>query len=48
MIKNFNTEELINYLKRKNLKLDKNNIKILHKEKISDFAFLELTEEKLK
>ena len=40
VIKDFNTKELIDYLKRKNLKLNKDNIKILHKEKIasSDFA----------
>src|SRR5581483_120745 len=46
VVKDFNTEELIDYLGRKNLKLDKDNIKILHKEKISGLAFLELTEEK--
>ncbi len=47
VIKEFNIEELINYLKRKDLKLDKDNIKILCKEKISDHFFLKLTEEKL-
>src|SRR3954452_8377292 len=46
VVKNFNTEELIDYLRRKNLKLDKDNIKILRKEKISGLVFLELTEEK--
>ncbi|RIA96778.1 hypothetical protein C1645_814980 [Glomus cerebriforme] len=46
MVKNFNTEELIDYLGRKNLKLDKNDIKILHKKKIASSDFLELTEEK--
>ncbi|RIA99174.1 hypothetical protein C1645_811925 [Glomus cerebriforme] len=46
VVKDFNTEELINYLERKNLKLDKNDIKILRKEKISGLTFLELTEEK--
>ena len=45
VIKDFNTEELIDYLGRKNLKLDKDDIKILHKEKISDLAFLETTKE---
>ena len=46
VVKDFNTEELIDYLGRKNLKLDKDDIKILRKEKISGLAFLELTEEK--
>ncbi|RIA80833.1 hypothetical protein C1645_837991 [Glomus cerebriforme] len=36
IVKDFNTEELIDYLGRKNLKLDKNDIKILFFEKISD------------
>ena len=40
--------ELIDYLGRKNLKLDKDDIKILRKEKISGLAFLELTEEKFR
>ena len=48
VIKNFNTEKLIDYLRRKNLKLDKDDIKILRKEKISGLAFLELTEEKFR
>ncbi|PKC59263.1 hypothetical protein RhiirA1_493348 [Rhizophagus irregularis] len=48
VVKEFNTEELIDYLGRKNLKLDKDDIKILRKEKISDLAFLELTEEKFR
>ncbi len=48
MIKNFNTEELIDYLGRKDLKLDEDNIKILRKEKIASSDFLELTEEKLR
>ncbi len=45
VIKDFNTEELIDYLGRKNLKLDKDDIKILRKEKISGLAFLKLTKE---
>ena len=45
VVKDFNTEELIDYLGRKNLKLDKDDIKILHKEKISGLAFLKLTKE---
>ena len=32
VVKDFNTKELIDYLRRKNLKLDKDDIKILRKE----------------
>ncbi len=46
VVKEFSTEELIDYLERKNLKLDKDDIKILRKEKIASSDFLELTEEK--
>ncbi|PKY32525.1 hypothetical protein RhiirB3_450763 [Rhizophagus irregularis] len=46
VVKDFNTEELIDYLGRKDLKLNEDDIKILRKEKISGLAFLELTEEK--
>ena len=45
VVKDFNTEELINYLERKDLKLDKDDIKILHKEKIADLDFLNITKE---
>ena len=45
VVKEFNTKELIDYLRRKNLKLDKDDIKILRKEKISGLAFLKLTKE---
>ena len=45
VVKDFNTEELIDYLGRKNLKLDKDDIKILRKEKISGLAFLDTTKE---
>jgi hypothetical protein len=48
VVKDFNTEELIDYLGRKNLKLDKDDIKILRKEKIAGSDFLELTEEKFR
>ena len=48
MVKNFNTKDLIDYLGRKNLKLDKDDIKILRKEKIAGSDFLELTEEKFR
>jgi len=48
VVKDFNTEELIDYLGRKDLKLDEDNIKILRKEKIASSDFLELTEEKLR
>ncbi|GBC16263.2 hypothetical protein GLOIN_2v1778295 [Rhizophagus irregularis DAOM 181602=DAOM 197198] len=37
VVKDFNTEELIDYLERKDLKLDEDDIKILRKEKISEF-----------
>ena len=47
VVKDFNTEELIDYLERKDLKLDEDDIKILRKEKISGRSFLKLTEEKL-
>ncbi len=43
MVKEFNTEELIEYLRRKNLKLDKDDIIILRKEKIASLTFLKLT-----
>uniref|UniRef100_U9TQF1 SAM domain-containing protein n=1 Tax=Rhizophagus irregularis (strain DAOM 181602 / DAOM 197198 / MUCL 43194) TaxID=747089 RepID=U9TQF1_RHIID len=36
VVKDFNTEELIDYLERKDLKLDEDDIKILRKEKISE------------
>ena len=45
MVKDFNTEELIDYLERKDLKLDEDDIKILRKEKISGLAFLDTTKE---
>ncbi len=48
VVKNFNIQEFIDYLKRKDLKLNKNDIKILRKEKISSHSFFKLTEEKLK
>ncbi len=47
VVKKFNTEELINYLERKDLKLDEDDIKIFRKEKVADRDFLKLTEEKL-
>ena len=46
-VRSAHMEELINYLRRKNLKLDKDNIKILHKKKIASSDFLKLTKEKL-
>jgi len=48
VVKDFNTEELIDYLGRKDLKLDENDIKILRKEKISGLAFLKLTKEEFR
>jgi hypothetical protein len=47
VVKDFNTEELIEYFGRKDLKLDEDDIKILRKEKIAGRSFLKLTEEKL-
>ncbi len=46
VVKDFNTEELIDYLERKDLKLKETHFKILHKEEIASSDFLELTEEK--
>ena len=40
VVKNFNTEELIDYLGRKDLKFDEDDIKILRKEKIVGRSFL--------
>ena len=48
VVKDFNTEELIDYLGRKDLKLDEDDIKILRKEKISGLAFLKLTKEEFR
>ena len=45
VVKDFNTEEFIEYLERKDLKL-KESHKILRKEEIIGLAFLELIEEK--
>jgi len=45
IVKDFNIEELIKYLKKKNLKLEKSHFKILCKEEISDLAFLDTTKE---
>ncbi|RGB22775.1 hypothetical protein C1646_775566 [Rhizophagus diaphanus] len=45
VVKEFNTEELIEYLGRKDLKLDEDDIKILHKEKIAGLDFLNTTKE---
>ncbi|RIA83674.1 hypothetical protein C1645_833461 [Glomus cerebriforme] len=47
VIKDFDTEGLIKYLGRKDLKLDEDDIKILHKKKIFGHFFFKLTEEKL-
>jgi len=45
VVKDFNTNELINYLRRKDLKLDEDEIKILCKEKIVDPDFHNTTKE---
>jgi hypothetical protein len=48
MVKDFNTEELIDYLGRKDLKLDEDDIKILRKEKIAGPDFLNTTKEEFR
>ncbi|RIA89698.1 hypothetical protein C1645_824463 [Glomus cerebriforme] len=45
VVKDFNTEELIEYLGRKDLKLKETHFKILQKEEIASFDFLKLTKE---
>jgi hypothetical protein len=45
VVKDFNTEELIDYLGRKDLKLKESHFKILRKEEITGLAFLKLTKE---
>ncbi|RIA82495.1 hypothetical protein C1645_835253 [Glomus cerebriforme] len=40
VIKDFNMEKLIEYLKKKNLKLEESHFKILHKEEIASSDFL--------
>ncbi|CAB5393272.1 unnamed protein product [Rhizophagus irregularis] len=47
VVRDFNTEELIEYLGRKDLKLKESHFKILRKEEITGRSFLKLTEEKL-
>jgi len=45
IIKDFNTEKLIEYLKKKNLKLEEFHFKILRKEEIADSDFLNTSKE---
>ncbi|GBB90945.1 hypothetical protein RclHR1_18000001 [Rhizophagus clarus] len=45
VVKDFNTEELIEYLGRKDLKLKESHFKILRKEEIASSDFLKLTKE---
>ncbi len=47
LVENWDTETLINFLKKQNLKLDDDNLRIFCKQKVDGQAFLELTEEKL-
>ncbi|PKK59999.1 hypothetical protein RhiirC2_857074 [Rhizophagus irregularis] len=47
MIENWDTDTLVDFLKEQNLKLDKNDLEILHKQKVDSQAFLKLTEKKL-
>ncbi len=48
MVKDFNTEELIEYLKKKNLKLEESHFKILCKKEISDLVFLDTIKEEFR
>ena len=45
VVKDFNTEELIEYLKKKNLKLEESHFKILCKEEIAGSDFLNTSKE---
>ena len=45
VVKDFNTEELIEYLKKKDLKLEEPHFKILCKEEIAGSDFLNTTKE---
>ncbi|RGB39000.1 hypothetical protein C1646_665020 [Rhizophagus diaphanus] len=45
IVKDFNTEELIEYLKKKDLKLNETHFKILRKEEIAGSDFLNTTKE---
>ena len=45
VVKDFNTEELIDYLGRKDLKLKESHFKTLWKEEIASSDFLKLTKE---
>ena len=45
VVKDFNTEELIEYLKKKNLKLEESHFKILRKEEIAGSDFLNTSKE---
>jgi hypothetical protein len=47
-VKNLSVEELVEYLKNQNLKLDDDDFTILRKEKISGSTFLKLTEDKFR
>ncbi|PKC56958.1 hypothetical protein RhiirA1_473242 [Rhizophagus irregularis] len=48
VVKDFNTEELIEYLKKKNLKLEESHFEILRKEEISGLAFLDTTKDEFR
>ncbi|CAG8758614.1 24026_t:CDS:2 [Dentiscutata erythropus] len=45
VVKDYNTEELIEYLRRKNLKLNEAHFEIFRQEEISGISFLELTKD---
>src|SRR5947209_704213 len=47
-VKDLDTEELIEYLRRRDLKLKESHFKILRKEEIAGSDFLDLTEDKFR
>lgn len=47
-IKDYDTDELIEYLKRKDLKLSNKHVEIFQQEEIDGLSFSKLTEEKLR
>src|SRR6185312_16272926 len=48
VVKDFDTEELIEYLRKKNLKLKESHFKIFRKEEITGSAFLDMTKDEFR
>jgi len=48
VVKDFDTEELIEYLRKKNLKLKESHFKIFRKEEITGSAFLDMIKEEFR